>query len=135
MKKESSTTPPTTATKPDDFSHPTAAEFKKRFQTTANAIASRYAGKVWLVGGALGDDKPRDYDVRVVVEDEDAVRLGLDDEWNLRYENLKGSRNFSAMMLVNVDFQVQLPKEAKRYRYQPRKRLDDAPDSLFDAGR
>lgn len=43
----------------------------ERLRTLAPVLSARYFGRtVWLVGGALRDDEPRDYDVVVALEDD-----------------------------------------------------------------
>jgi ribonucleotide monophosphatase NagD (HAD superfamily) len=117
-----------------------ATEFATKFEVTANAVAARYGGKVYLVGSALSKKNPRDYDVRVVIEDDDFRRLfGWNDEkaadWAARYDQLKNSRQFSMEMALNIDFQVQKKSDARFYgRQRPKMRLDKAPDDFFEAG-
>lgn len=46
----------------------TLESFISRFRWYANGLATRYGGEVWLVGGALRDEDPRDWDVRVILD-------------------------------------------------------------------
>ena len=122
--------------------------FRWSFQSFANSLASRLGGPVYLVGSALHRHRPADYDVRVVLEEHDLVRLfGLADDkkrpdgqlWNTRQwamgrEQLKQSRRLSRAMRVNVDFQIQTVHEAEQRATRPRLRLDTASDGFFDAG-
>lgn len=126
--------------------------FVLRFRRNANALACRYGAPVYLVGGALVDEKPRDYDVRLVLPDEDIMRLYQGDpalqsahrhshneyepwEWMRGYDNLKQSRMLSARLRLPVDFQVQVLFEADRFKAAARRRLDTAPDWIFLAHR
>jgi hypothetical protein len=129
---------------------PVAAEwFALSFQRLANALACRLGAPVYLVGSALTSARPGDYDVRVVLGDQDLHRLfgrGYDDvgtvssqwspgRWRQGREQLKQSRRLSRMMRVNVDFQIQDYVDAERYADLPRLRLDKAPDGFFEAGK
>lgn len=125
--------------------------FKIQFSREANAIAALYGAPVFLVGGALKMENPRDWDVRVRVFPWDEKRLfggeiadvpkemPLDQlwtpqQWARAHENLKQSRNLSAQFGRRIDFQIQTAQEALPYREYDRVRLDQAPDTLFNAG-
>jgi tRNA nucleotidyltransferase/poly(A) polymerase len=114
---------------------------------TANAIACRLGGPVYLVGGALVDVTPHDYDVRVVLTEAELERLfgkhkgrgsGFFDwsEQDLRRgrEQLKQSRRMSRRFRCNVDFQIQTVAEHEGHVGRPRLRLDSVPDETFLAG-
>jgi len=122
-------------------------DFVKMFRRNANGLAIRYGAPVWLVGGALKDPEPRDYDVRMMLPAEVLQFLygrPLDgsrtrDElyeyspWEFRrgYDNLKHSRIMSRRMQLNIDFQIQDEFEANPYKSQQRLRLDTIPDHYF----
>jgi hypothetical protein len=113
----------------------TTREFALKFESTANAIAARYGAKVWLVGSALSKKNPRDYDVRVILRDEDLQRLfGADLDWGIKRDNLKQSRIYSSSMQLPLDFQLQTREVARRYSSHPKMRLDKAPEDFFEAG-
>jgi hypothetical protein len=135
---------------------PAADWFAIKFRHQANNIAARYGAPVYLVGGALEDEKPRDFDIRVILSDEEMARLygipGDTDirvrsaetnaandsepwEWRRAYDNLKQSRQLSLRYRRNIDFQVQALHEADPYKNTPRLRLDTAPDWVFEANR
>lgn len=134
-----------------DCPRPPYEEFAYRIQMTADALASRYGGPVYLVGGALSDEEPADYDIRVVMGEADLVRLfGPDDSqgprdsnalttprmWRKLREELKRSRRLSSSLRVFVDFQIQSEAEAAvRYADKPRVRLDRATAEFFEAGK
>lgn len=125
--------------------------FRIRFRRNANSLVGRYGAHVFLVGGALEDEEPRDYDVRIILPDDDFRRLygghPLDDkpvescfdyqmwEWRRAYDGLKQSRLMTVRMSVPVDFQVQAESEARVYDRRPVVRLDSTPAWVFKAGR
>lgn len=126
-------------------------KFVEEFRRNANGLALRYGGPVYLVGGALTDEAPRDYDVRIIVPRNEFNRLydvaditkrRVDDlyeytswEWRRGYDNLKQSRIMSSRMWVCVDLQIQSEQEANNYLGKPRLRLDSAPAWVLKAGR
>jgi hypothetical protein len=149
------TTTPAAPAAPDE-GIPAHTWFALKFRRQANSIAARYGAPVYLVGGALTDAQPRDFDIRVVLEDDEMARFygipGVTDvrvrsaitsaandseAWEHRraYDNLKQSRQLSNRYRRNIDFQVQALHEADPYREAPRLRLDSTPDWVFDADR
>jgi len=116
--------------------------FVLRFKRNANSLAARYGAPVFLVGGAVRcDEKPRDYDVRVVLGDGEFRRLfgdfnkerDADSQMNsaeiLRaYDCLKQSRIASGRMKCCIDIQIQHESEVEAYKDLPRVRLDGLPD-------
>jgi hypothetical protein len=135
-----------------DCGSPPYEGFAYLIQMTADALASRYGGPLYLVGGALKDKTPNDYDVRVIMSEADLTRLfGPDDsheprdpdamttprKWRILREELKRSRRLARHGLPFVDFQIQGEAEAKFYEDQgkPRVRLDRAPEGFFEAGK
>lgn len=125
---------------------PASAWFRLSARTTANAIACRLGGPVYLCGSALSVWRPADYDVRVVLAEHDLARLfgkakprgdGLDwTERDLRRgrEQLKQSRRLSRRFRCNVDFQIQTEAEHAAHEGCPRLRLDTVPDDVLAAG-
>jgi len=115
-----------------------------QFQASANGLAVKFGGTVWLVGSALVRESPRDYDVRVIISERDRLRLfgkvdtelSVNDQWSRaewlqRTESLKQSRRMSDRYRKNIDVQIQTEEEAKRYVDDPAVRLDSAPDDLM----
>jgi len=129
--------------------------FLKQFRRNANGLALRYGAPVWLVGGALQQEEPRDYDVRMILTIDQLERIygpcftrtliehngkrvlartmenlfDFDEwEWRRGYDGLKVSRIMSRRMFKPVDFQIQTEQEAGSYSSLPRLRLDTAPD-------
>jgi len=106
----------------------------------ANQMAARFGRPVFLVGSALTSPRPRDYDVRIVLSnDEFSARYGLELEayeaslWlPLRFPQLMTYFNDMAKLAghaagasrLNVDFQVQPLREAYRHKDRARRRLD-----------
>jgi hypothetical protein len=132
----------------------TAGYFPARFRRMINTIAAYYGAPVYLVGSSLTTpDRARDLDVRVILDDLDWERLfgapffaeaSLSYEtppshWARLRENLRESRQLSAMYRVRIDFQIQHQAEAEKYEVcvppRPRLRLDSAPEGFFEAGR
>lgn len=125
--------------------------FALRFRRNANSLAVRYGAHVVLVGGALTDEDPRDYDVRIVLSDADFMVLyggtlyrnrpaeALFDyelwEWKRGYDCLKLSRLMTHRMCVPVDFCIQAESEARVHEGKPKIRLDTAPDWVLRVGR
>lgn len=109
--------------------------FVLKFQRQANNIAAHLGSPVWLVGGALRDKDPRDFDVRILIYSfEDWDRL-FKNEFSVLYENLKWSRKLSGAYGVNIDYQIQKEEDVRCiYRNKPRLRLDVLPDWVFAAG-
>jgi hypothetical protein len=131
---------------------PPYLDFATKFRRNANSLATFYGAKIWLVGSALFEEDPRDYDVRVFLDRTEFKRLfgssslqerTVDDftsfaawEWKLGYENLKRSRILSWRMNYRVDFQIQSEAEARAfYGQKTRVRLDTSPDWVLTAGR
>ncbi len=126
--------------------------FLIQFQRLANGLAARYGGRVYLVGGAVTQEKPRDYDVRIVVPDagfdlmfgdrlkettEVKRTIGnqwFPADWARGYDNLKQSRIMSGYMRRNLDVQVQSESEAALFADKPRVRMDAATDAFLMAG-
>ena len=111
-------------------------EFLISFARNANAFAAFYGCPVWLTGSAIHKENPRDYDIRVVLDSEDANRLfGYEENrwWKVAYWNLKISRILSRSFKKNVDFQIQFDDSA--YSGKPRVRLDTATNEFFQAGK
>lgn len=125
--------------------------FATRFRRNANSLAARYGAPVLLVGGALIDEEPRDYDVRIVLSNSTFRRFyggtSIDErpetaafdyepwEWRRAYDCLKQSRILMGRMMVSIDLQIQSVDEAKRYEGQRSIRLDTAPAYVLEAGR
>lgn len=131
---------------PDPAEVPAAIGFSRKALRTANAFACRYGGPLYLVGSALREARPGDYDVRLVLGDRDMVRLFgerrlMADRWwdwteqdhRRGREQLKQSRRLSRRFNCNVDFQIQTLLEASRYR-GPRLRLDTVANAVFEVG-
>lgn len=135
--------PPDDRLKPGNLDGKPYENFVRYFQRCANGLAMRFGGKVYLVGGAVTEPKPRDYDVRVVVSQLDFLRLfGFpakeyrienqwgEAEWNRAAENLKQSREAfiycHALDCRNVDVQIQTVAEANGHLDKPRVRIDAA---------
>ncbi len=130
------------------------AAFQRAFQRTADGLAALYGGPVLLVGGALEDVEPRDYDVRVVVAAEELhLRYGRPMgwhfptteveadvtqpwEWRQYLDERKQSLRLSRRFRLPIDFQVWDDyEEAKAVSISGRTgvRLDAAPARLFDS--
>ena len=108
------------------------------FTSQANAFAAFYGAPIYLCGSALHRLDPRDYDVRVILDKEDAERLfGADNRWwKTAYYNLKISRMLSRTFKKNVDFQIQFEEELNEsYDNKEKVRLDTATDEFFLAGK
>ncbi len=127
---------------PCTYTTPPYATFVLRFGSQANSLATKYGGKVWLVGGALREGNPRDYDVRIVIGDQDWLRLfreayetsvceWLPQHWARARDNLKQSRLMSLRMCENVDVQIQHASEVEKYALEMKVRLDSAEDEFF----
>lgn len=131
---------------------PPYLDFATKFRRTANELAVFYGAPIWLVGSALFEEEPRDYDVRVFLDKTEWKRLfgasslqerTVDDltsyaawEWKLGYENLKRTRILSWRMNYRVDFQIQSDGCVTAfYKSKSRIRLDTAPDWVLMAGR
>lgn len=107
-------------------------------------MASRYSRPVYLVGGALEDPVPRDFDVRVILSgSEFEARFGkwktgsnaslldldeMDVERRWHVEMAKMNKQGSSQTRLLVDFQVQPMVDAARFIAQKRRRLDDVPE-------
>jgi hypothetical protein len=110
------------------------------------ALASRYGGPLYLVGSALWEPDPHDYDIRCVMGEADLLRWfgpdsdSLDDhfmtrrEWLWLREELKRSRRLSRSLRKPIDFQLQTEATAARYADRWRLRLDSCPPEFFEAG-
>lgn len=110
----------------------------------ANQIAARYARPVYLVGSAIEQDSPRDYDVVCIISDReffhryggnwgDAMRLGsaptdANRQWSA--DVAKISAQACEQHNMNVDFKVQAMVEANRHIEKPRVRLDTLGDAI-----
>lgn len=122
--------------------------FVIKFSATANSLAARYGGPVYLVGSSISSDSPRDYDIRVVVSEYDLTRLfgpGSNThklepggrvipsarEMAMLVEQLKVSRRLSRYFGRNIDFQIELPEYAAKRADKPRFRLDSIPDDVL----
>lgn len=107
----------------------------------SNQMAARFARPVYLCGSALKLQHPRDYDIRIVLTDEEFEHRYGDpcfyesSAWLPKrfpqmlsyYEDMaKLTRQGVLACHLNLDFQVHPMKFAQkeRYRDQPRKRLD-----------
>ena len=128
----------------------TKETFVMKFRRNANSLATLYGVPVWLVGGALTDEHPRDFDVRVILSEADHKKFfkgsylesrttkWLEDfedwEWLRAYECLKMSRIQTYRMSCRVDFQIQSETEAEHYKDMPKERLDTTPDWVMEAG-
>lgn len=125
---------------------PASSWFSRNAARTACAFATRYGGPVYLVGSALREERPGDFDVRLVLDERDLVRLFgerriVQDRWwdwteqdhQRGREQLKQSRRLARRFRCNVDFQFQSLAEAARHA-GPRLRLDTVPDATFEAG-
>lgn len=132
---------------PEVEERPPAFWFLRNIRRSANAIACRLGGPVYLVGSALDVLRPADFDIRVVLTEPDLLRLFGPDkfrngdwaDWTEREvrmgrEQLKQSRRLSRRFRCNVDFQIQTEADLKRYEGRPRLRLDTVPDETFSAG-
>lgn len=124
-----------------DFEGKTYENFALYFQMQANALAMKYGGPVYLVGGALTQENPRDYDIRIVITNQDCTRLfgereptrhitdfWSEAEWRQRSEGLKQSRLLYSRVNYRLDVQIQNEDEASRYKDEARIRLDSATD-------
>lgn len=131
----------------DPAPEPAAVWFRLSARTTANALACRLGGPVYLCGSALSVWRPADYDVRVVLAEHDMARLfgrerlqgGDVFDWSERdlrrgREQLKQSRRLSRRFRCNVDFQIQTEAEHAAHEGRPRLRLDTVPDDVLAAG-
>lgn len=113
----------------------------RQLRAEANGIRGLYGVPVYLVGSALMDanEKPRDWDFRITLADEDfALRYGDATEWAREGANghwtdirwrwsddcVKRSKAASGFLGLNVDFQAYPASYAKRFKGQPRLRLD-----------
>lgn len=125
---------------------PAASWFSRSAARTACAFATRYGGPVYLVGSALREERPGDFDVRLVLDERDLVRLFgerriVQERWwdwteqdqRRGREQLKQSRRLSRRFRCNVDFQFQSKLEAERYA-GPKLRLDTVPAATFEVG-
>lgn len=121
--------------------------FKIRFTQVANGMAWYYGAPVWLTGSALYKEHPRDYDIRIILEDHDYHRLFGTDKVvpadkmispqyrNVIYEQLKENRKWSKHCDCRLDIQFQtVHTVAAFYALQRRVRLDTLDDYLFHAG-
>lgn len=140
--------PPAAAAPPSPPDAPASEWFGLSARSTANAIACRLGGPVYLCGSALSVRRPADYDVRVVLAEHDLARLfgketqrGDGDifDWTERdlrrgREQLKQSRRLSRRFRCNVDFQIQTEAEHAAHEGRPRLRLDNVPDDVLAAG-
>ena len=126
---------------------PPADWFLVNIKRSANALACRLGGPVYLVGSALDVLNPADFDVRVLLREADLLRLfgksmmrnGDWTDWTERdvrmgREQLKQSRRLSRRLRCNVDFQIQSEVDFKRYEGRPRLRLDTVPLETFEVG-
>lgn len=137
----------------------TLESFISRFRWYANGLATRYGGEVWLVGGALRDEDPRDWDVRVILEKADWERCfgpvlekvafhatpppdsaGAEwgrSMWREAYDELKLARQLSASMSCNIDVKFVLAGQAVPECYDVRsgRRLDAATPHFLAAGK
>lgn len=114
---------------------PDLERFKKDIRRWANGTAARFGGQVYLVGSALTEEDPRDWDIRVVITDEAARANGWnpdDRPWDdhagwekqrLR-ENRKMTVELSRLFRRSMDCQLQLESQAVRHDDEPRLRLD-----------
>jgi hypothetical protein len=107
-----------------------------------NGIRGLYGVPVFLCGSALmdGNEKPRDWDFRITLADADfKARYGDPHKWEMEGCNgewtdirwrwsddcVKRSKQLSAILGLNVDFQVYPRSYArKRFKGKPRLRLD-----------
>jgi len=111
----------------------------------ANQMAARFGRPVFLVGSALRLPDPRDYDVRIVLSDDEfRDRYGDPHEYEagtwlphrfpsmLRYyaDMAKLTQQAVAAIRLNIDFQVHPRRFAYGYREQPRRRLDQLGDAV-----
>jgi hypothetical protein len=121
------------------YRNPSLDGLCESLQPWANQMASRFGRPVYLVGSALRLPEPRDYDIRIVVTDEEfTARYGDPYAWaealwwpsrndgSLRYAADMGdlSREASLALSRNIDFQVQPPCEARRHLVGDDQRLD-----------
>lgn len=120
---------------------PVAADvLPEHFIGWANQMAARFGRPVYLVGSALHEPRPRDYDVRVVLSNQEFTdRYGIELDvyetslWlPLRFPQLmtyfndmaKMARSAAGASHLNTDFQVQPLREAYRHKDRRRMRLD-----------
>lgn len=112
---------------------------EKNIEGWANQMAARFGHPVYLVGSALTQEKPRDYDVRIMIPDEEFVaRYGPINDWlhniwgtwedaGYRWGNDMAKMNRQATIILqdNIDLQV-FPKTWADavYSGKPKKRLD-----------
>lgn len=110
-------------------------------QRWANIVYAQYGVPVYLCGSILkeGVEDPRDWDIRVCIPASVfTVRYGPPDEWweegqtgfwtrtrwkwvdDCRKQAIRGARYTG----LNIDFEVQPPRLWRRYKDQPRLRLD-----------
>ena len=127
--------------------------FQIMFVRTANGLAARYGSKIYLLGGALEDEFPHDYDVRIIMSESDWQRcFGRNNEkpcspdgmvtgwspveWKKHYYELKHSRILSGIYNMNIDLKFVKTTELNSWTIDLEKcvRLDQAPDEFFKAG-
>lgn len=131
--------------------------FWLKFQRTANSLAIRYGGKVYLVGSALTKEAPRDYDIRIIIPQRERRRqfgetglYRLEDgtltetnrsnmdawstaKWRQSYEGLRRNREMEEMGFV-YPFDIQIMDEAMdvNFKKHPRIRMDAMPDEWIE---
>ncbi len=127
----------------DRLTHAPASVFLKDYLSPwATWVAARFGRPVYLVGSSLVLPMPRDVDVRCVVSTEEfTARYGDPEAWSkaqwwpntndgsLLYaaDMWEITREVSLKLQLNLDFQVQPPLEARRYKL-PRIRIDKMKD-------
>ena len=101
----------------------------------AQWLAARYNGPVYLVGSSLKSGKPRDIDIRVVVEDvEFSGRYGIHPNTDLSKLNgwpnqhwiddmAKRNAELASAHRLNSDFQVYPKSYCVKFEDEPRVRL------------
>lgn len=113
-----------------------------RLQQWANTISGYYGVPVYLCGSALLKKNPRDYDIRICLDDRDFVvrygsstdlekwcaekALGMWDHshWAWSDDCVKRTKNGWAETQRNIDFQIQPEYQWDMYKKLPRVRLD-----------
>ena len=146
--------------KPDWDKHVKGQPFELlwlQFQGTANSLAIRYGGKVYLTGSALTKKNPRDIDIRIIISQKErrrqfgeigkyrlpdgslveVHRSNMDtwsqSRWKQSYEGVKSNRD-AADRGYDYPFDIQIMDEAMdaNFKDHPRIRMDAMPDEWIE---